>query len=473
MKRKRGDNGDISDALPAVIQFPPLESTILIESGGVSGTNASTFSSDLSGNLGGVRRLQYNNPMWKKDFFTTTYQNTVAALIVSIYQNGGYNTCLFPITLPRQLLTSFSQENTSPDSDSEHFYYLQKSLAYALNLLLSKDGYVIAFNRFVSIGLDETHIPLLQDGKLPPILFDVHPLTGQLYIKKNPDYVSPYSDYDIAFTIATLYEEWFPSSIPQGKFKFTGTDNGWFGSGALVFGFGQYDPIKEIYEDQYYNKPIIRGYLKSHFMEPTQKALQSYENWQNNIVKDFLFYQDVQCCDRTTTLLASRYFFVISRQLSRLQLRPVISNIPSGANGVISILYNDANSAGIYQSGSSAAILSPVIHYDPRQSHNEVDISIVNEYGQEIYSFPNSLDPFYMAYHENNDDSPGAISVPLAFHVLDPYFTSNGPNHDCLFPYYKINQGMLVNDIIPLQENEIYASKPSTSISHFIRVIGS
>jgi hypothetical protein len=474
MKRKR-TNGDVGDHLRAHVVFPPLESTVLIESGGSTGFNASNFSSEISSALGGVQRIQYNDPFWCDDFFSTTRQNTVCGLIYSIYSNGGFSTSCFPLCLPRQMLsTNLNKEEGLPNQ--ERFFKMQKSVAYGLNLLFSKPGVILStlngFSEWVSVGGNPAIDTIVNTTGEPPLLFDIIHQTGQLSLHVNPTYPKRYEDFQIVFNLITIPKDW--ERALQGNYNILGDSSGWFGLGPYLFGYGQLDTTRHQYYDEVHNEADPNLFLANLLLlmrPPSSPTVGNTSNWMSTAVLPFHLKFWFYVSELTCALVGSRYFSIQSNQLSRLQLRPPVYNTSPNMNSAICFLHNDIDNSGIFQSGLSSFISKIAIHYDPRQSHNEVDIAFLDEWGNIASSFE-GVSSTEQALYENSDDPPEA--VPAAYQAYDPYFATNAPNHDCLFPYFKINQNMFIyTDVEEVDLSKQYTSKPSTSITHFLRVIGS
>lgn len=480
MDYKRRRIMGFSDVNPSAIVYPPLESTILLETGGDTGTNAGVSSSDLSANVNGVRRIIYNEPFFSHDFYTTTLQNSLVALFVSFYVNGNYNTGLFPICLPRQVLHhDMSEDHFESKRD---FVKIQKSIAYALNLQFSKASHYLAkdsfsVTRWNPLAVNSPNFPLLQSAQLPPLLWEVSEATGQLILRRNEAFVpsfDPLNDFDFAFTLMSFRDVFLPL-ISKGPRSVVGPLSGWFSKGATVYGYGSLDHEAHSYVDDYYeeNSSFFQNLMSQTLRDP-QTA--SVEVWENTIVSPYRFTKHILMGNRTCAAIHGRYMTLNSRQLSRLQKRPCTSNTDVSFSQSLALYWNLIDYIGKYQDGENVVSNPPVLFYDRlNYSNSEADLSFIDEYNDILYTWKKD-DLSAQSVSETLDFIPGATTIPAVYQALDPYFTTNGPRYDCLFPYEQINQNFITapyTNNTPLNVNEVWAGKPSLSINHFLRVIGS
>lgn len=468
MKRKRVGE-DMMSEFYSYAGYPALKSTLKLDVGGEITTEPSNFQSRVTNALGGVNRIVYDSPFWSKDFFASTYQNCLSALIVSVYQNLQYRTVLFPLVIPRQTITYYNDDSISA---SDRFLKLQESLSYALNLLFSKEGYVLEYNSLTQqsewnvLTINDSTMPILQTSQLPPLLFEIYPMTGQLMLKRNLDYVpdNP-DDYDIAFNIVSFQNSWTPYNTNPGISIFN-AQHGWFGNGFYLFGFGNWNASTDYYVDDYYNQSstFFREILET--LGPV--VVNTTTNWSTEIVEKYFLKKYFMVGAQSCTLLETKYYIIQSTQLTRLQKRPFTSNTFIPMSHTIGIFFNDVFRSGKYQKGNGVTYLgNPYLPYDSSQSHNEIDIRFIDEFGN-ILKSGNSQSSVDNDFFENDSTSPAQFIIPIPYTLLDPFYPTNTPKHDCIFPYYKINQNIVLNSNIPFNTNAVIASKPSTAITHLI-----
>ena len=452
---------------PETTVFPALESTLLIESGLDSGTPLNSLSSYVTSGMNGVKRIIYDGTYWNNDFFTTHYENTTAAILVTTYQSGDTFTTLFPIVLPRQVLASTSTS----------FLKKQQSIAYALNLLFSKAGYIVHSTpagsypyQYLALAIND-FLPILQTATLPPLLWQVIPQTGQLALVVNPNYVNADPTYQIAFSVITMPSMYQGNQATfSGNVQITDPGAGWFADGGYVFGYGTLNNDTHLFDDSFARNPSYASVLKT--LDLGDKIAMTLANWQAMVTSLGLSYV-ISCGERTVGCIPSKYYKIQSSALARIQRRNIVTNIQGGEfSETIGIVYYTSSSSNQYQDGYSSA---PAIHFDPAfNGNNLVDIEWKDEWGNSMQPFP-AYAPGPMSFFENTNDVP--TYPPAAYQSLDPFNATNGPNYDCLFPYYKINQNMIVfpasGSGYQLPITWVYSSKYSSSISHFIRLIGS
>ena len=449
------------------VVFPALESSLLIESGLDSGTPLNSLSTYVTCGMNGVKRIIYDGTFWNNDFFTTNYENTTAAILVTTYQSGSSFTPLFPIVLPRQVLASTTTS----------FLKQQQSIAYALNLLFSKPGYIVhsvtggpfAY-QYLSLSIND-FLPILQTATLPPLLWQVIPNTGQLALVVNPNYVNADPTYQIAFSVITMPTAYQGNqAVFSGNVQITDSTAGWYADGAYVFGFGSLNTHTHLYNDSLAKNPSYASVLNT--LDLGDKITMTLPTWQAMVSSLGLSYV-IWCGERTVSCIPTKYYKIQSSALARIQRRNIVTNIQGGEfSETIGIVYYTSSSSNQYQDGLSSA---PAIHFDPTiNGNNLVDIEWKDEWGNSMQPFP-AYAPGPMSFFENTNDVP--TYPPAAYQPLDPFNATNGPNYDCLFPYYKINQNMIVfpasGSGYKLPITWAYSSKYSSSISHFIRLIGS
>ena len=465
--------------LPYQIQFPALESSILLETGGDTGISIRNFSSTLSGNIsGGTLRFQYDSSFWNKDFYTTHYNNFCAGIFLNVYRNGQYSSCIFPLVLPRLCLASSDQGILS----SFDFRLQQESVCYALNLLFSKPGFIITnllgTYQYTALGLNDALFPILQTAQLPPLLWSLLPNSGQMVLRQNPAYVDAYPDFILSFQLMTLTSTFQASqTINTGTVIQVDGLSGWFGQGGYLFGFGEWNPANYRFSDYYSLHPTEYQYIQT-------LALGT------SVPDDGQFFTRVQLSGTQTIIISkrisalteSRYTIINSSSLSRLQRRSIVTNQQNNLlSKAVGVLFNIPDDNNVYEdiTGPKAieSIAPMIYNYSQFNGNNTIDIQFVDEWNNTLvpYDMNQSNANANRAYYEDVDMAP--IFPPVIYHSLDPYFATNAPYHDCLFPYYKINQKAIVYPKVSpsgntLDNTTLACIPPSTNITHFLRTLG-
>jgi hypothetical protein len=474
-KRKRVNDSLSSDVAPSVVVYPSLESTVLLETGGITGLNSGSSTTDMSGNLGGILRFIYNDPLWSNDLYTTTLQNSLLAIFVSVYTNGAYCSGIIPVCLPRQVLRhDMHEEGVESKSD---FLKIQQSISYALNLLFSKPIQIIDMTSGIpllqTIGDADPIFPIVQTTVLPPLLWDICTLTGQLYLKKNTSFVGPTGDYEIAFSLCTFKDVFFPI-LSSNQNRITGDGNGWFGKGAHLYGFGELDIVNHQYHDRYFGQSelFFKQIISScNYSSPVTATINT---WHKDIVSTFFLSTSIIMSERTTGAIYSRYILLKSQLLSRLQIRPTLSNTSISLTDSIATLYDIIEYSGKYQDGKNLLSSVPVIYFDPyNYSNNEIDLRFSNEFNENLFAWTTE-EYWNQTNSETLEFIPGMNTIPVVYQALDPYNTTNGPRYDCIFPYEQINQNFIIepSNGNKLSYKEVWSAKPSMATANFLRAIG-
>jgi hypothetical protein len=464
MKRKR-------ESPPAIPLMPPLESTLQIETGGDSGLPINDSSVRLNAGLGGTRRFQYNNAFWSKDIFTTNTSNTIVGLLVAYYANGEYFTVLLPINLPRLCMASNAQ--TMDQSSQRQF---QDSLTYALNLYFSASRSVIVYNaitnRFLlnTLGVNDPKMPILQSARQPPLIWEITS-SGQLSLRVNQAVIDANTpgvfpeDATFYFNLITLGKKFIPTGYSDGCVY--GLKNGWFGDGPYVFGFGNLLPNNGQYVDDYYNASnTVMNLIQSNLL-PLAIPATPYDLESFVIFARAIFLKQAICGSLSCLCVPSKYFMVISDQLSRLQLRPMTTNLNFQTAGTIGLLFHSIQNGNIFhdatESGQNQGSM-PAVNMDPMQPHDTVDLKLFDEWGNAV----NTMNLDSLTYLQNVEAKFTPPSFPpAAYQSLDPFFSTN-PTHDCMFPYSAINDNIF-------ETSPLYSPNymdPSSAIIHFGRVLG-
>ena len=131
----------LNEESESIYTNPALESTLLIETGGVEDVNSigQLPSSNLSAALSsGTRVFQYNRYFWNKEAFTFNYSNNAVGVAIAYYRKATDTTyfAILPIFLPRICMTAFQSLSSgpSPTSSPKTREFLMRELVYYLNL---------------------------------------------------------------------------------------------------------------------------------------------------------------------------------------------------------------------------------------------------------------------------------------------------------------------------------------------------
>ena len=464
-KRRRLGQEQFADQIPYAVVYPSLESTLVLETGGNTNLNPGENTTSLSGHITGVQRIIYNDPFFSNDLFTTTLQNSLVGLIVSFYIDGDFTTKIIPICLPRQVLRHDMSENFM--EKKQDFLKIQRSIAYALNLLFSKNLYAIGAGTVLSqVGVNTHAFPICQTAVLPPLVWGVTETTGQLYLARNNSFVHPSSDYDVAFNLITLTSQ-FKLAIDENGQEMLGKNSGWFAKGSYIYGFGSLDHTNSIYTDEYAQES--RAYIALFLSSLADPTAIDFLDWQVGVVNQFKLKQNILMGSRTCSAIHGRYMSVNSQQISKIQRRPSVSNIDTTLTPSIGVIYTVIDYLGKYQNAKGTLSRVPFLQYSEyNYTTQEVDFKLINEFQDRLIIW-NSND-----YYQNNQILSEDIefiptAVPVPYQVLDPYATTNGPRYDCLFPYNRLTSNTFLH---PLNLNQVWAGKPSLSFIHQFRVIG-
>lgn len=315
--KKRKMNDEEGDS---IYTNPALESTLLIETGGVEDINSigQLPSSNLSAALSsGTRVFQYNRYFWNKETFTFNYQNNAVGVAIAYYRKQTDSTyfAILPIFLPRICMSALqSMSSSTPTSSPEMREFLLRELVYYLNIGFTSLGVgntygpigmqagFGVFYRFApwvtasdakgspfdpvggNLIVDNPFFPIFQDGvnSIPPLIWTYSGNNGQLCLRANPLFPRFNTGDAIGFNIHILedYMADAPFVSDPGIFDFKpsvsyyqnvvpgqaninifpaasyGDGNGWCCKGVFTTGFGQSTNFSPIYS----SKAVTSGY---------------------------------------------------------------------------------------------------------------------------------------------------------------------------------------------------------------------
>jgi len=388
MKRKLMYNDSNS-----VYGAPPLESTLLIEKGGVEDANAigNMPSASLSAAVSsGTRTFQYNRYFWDKEWFSFNYTNNSIGIAIAYYraETSSYSFCIYPIFLPRVAMTLIQSMTNTPTDDYDNRLLLLKELVYYLNIgftsctVGNQYGYIQNGPGFMmapwvtasdakgspysplDIGriVNNPDFPIFQDGATsPPLIWGYSGNNFQLELSINPSY--NFGLDRIGFQIITLEnymadspfvsDPTFPGGFQSSATYYAGFNNypaasygdskGWCCEGAFATGFGQtanytsYENLQEsisTYSDIYtaVERKQLWSATRFPLYSPNITVLPSFIQ----LCKDHKLISNVGTggsgvltAHFITSMLPFRFFSIESDALTRNQKRPVSSNNPN------------------------------------------------------------------------------------------------------------------------------------------------
>lgn len=302
MKRKFGADGGQEDSYKSMYGAPPLESTMLIDTGGIkTGDQCIGSVSSIPVNASvssGTRLFQYNRFFWNRDLFSFNFNNCAVFIILSFYDgiNSITNTMFFPVFLPQTALTTYQSLQSGASFDPKTKHRLIDDLLYYLNgmwagnpladeappspreafppgqgpLQIGPSFFTYHYKGFLVNPNDHFDFPFFQRDKPPPLKWIKINSNQNIALIKNPDYWNPVDgppvvDYDCAFQFVNPYNGWTISDgnptnrivwvdgsiivaqsqggALQSVYRNQGNPNhkGWCGRGAFSIGFAQAD----------------------------------------------------------------------------------------------------------------------------------------------------------------------------------------------------------------------------------------
>ena len=280
---------------------PPLESTLLIDTGGIDDPVPSINpvgrlpSTNISASVSsGTRTFQYNRFFWNRELFTFNYKNNAIGIAIAYYNYAAQSYCfaIMPIFLPRFAMSIIQSLSNNPTGDPAARVVLVKELIYYLNLGFTTGGtgnnygtspssypgtqqyyftaspWLLASDAKGTIlpgpVVNNPNFPIYQDGNSPPpLIWTYSGNNNQLCLQVNrPFFVNGpngnYANDYIGFQIISLEEYmndapyytlnappviFYSRSIsgPQSFYpaQSYGDNVGWCSQGAFTTGFAQ------------------------------------------------------------------------------------------------------------------------------------------------------------------------------------------------------------------------------------------
>jgi len=436
MKRKL-----YGDKLNSVYGAPPLESTLLIDTGGVEEFNgigkmpSTTISASVSS---GTRNFQYNRFFWNKELFTFDYYNCGIGVAISYWNNETVSFAIYPIFLPRIAMTILQNiTKDSPTDDPALRNLLLDELLYYLNLgwtsygmgnnttiplnpgtvtqpvvrtppiMLAQDvkGCLLLNSTPTFQTLNNPFMPIFSDTTPPPLLWKRVSSNGQIGLFRNPDYwnnplLAP-AGSDIAFQIITMQE--FFASAPLSSLNsaivtaanlyggllslvsdaMLDEGQGWCTQGAFATGFGQVQNYegsgKPFSYTDIYTTPERRSLFADTVFPNYIGSMCSYSFWLSNFVNKHKLSRTCVTSFFITSLIPYRFFTIESDALTRNQKRPVVSNNPNLGPNTVAIQPMTLDGVRTWTDGTVAgsAASTGSLLFGARKSGND-DATIVS-----------------------------------------------------------------------------------------------
>lgn len=391
MKRKYGALGGAEDAQGSIYGAPHLESTMLIDTGGIkSGDGCIGSLPDIPVNASmssGTRLFQYNRFFWNRDLFTFDFNS--CGIIISLSWYDGPNeiayTMFYNVFLPQTALTTYQSLNSGVTFDPATKTRLIDDLLYYLNGMWVANPVAAAppylkfppFNGPLQLGptffcyrlkgwlfQPDNHIdfPFFTFGTPPPLKWVRIGSNQNIALIKNPDYWTPedgpaVTDFDCAFQLINPYQGWTLSEgnptnklvnydgtvgfvygqagfiPPSFQNRGSSSHKGWCGRGAFSIGFAQADDEDNFgaYTDLYqeYNDPVLQDLWKNYttFVGQEPGIKMDGVEWLNFTDSHYLSRYCI-IAYFLPNFLPSRYVTISSSILTRDQKLLTISNSP-------------------------------------------------------------------------------------------------------------------------------------------------
>ena len=226
MKRKYGASGGLEENAISIYGAPPLESTMMIDTGGkASGATCIGNLSSIPVNASmssGSRVFQYNRFFWNDDLFTFDYENCCVYLAIACADygrgrgRGRSNLTFYPIYLPRGTMTMLQSLQSGVTFDPDVKKYMIDEVLYYLNGAFTDFG----ADSFTFAGPESLNVPptsylkgspsiysynykgympspvshntrfpiFSNDASPPPLQFIYQSSNGQIALVRNPAY---------------------------------------------------------------------------------------------------------------------------------------------------------------------------------------------------------------------------------------------------------------------------------------------
>lgn len=464
MKRKVGAGYDPDDETrPAIYTSPNLECTMMLDTGGSLNTTdtvgkISTIPINASMSSG-TKMFQYNRFFWNKDLFTFNYANCAIFVAIAYYEGPASQKTSFvfyPIYLPRGVMSalqsiSCSQEVTKSPSKRKQLiddvlYYLNgafTSFNFDVGAPIATPAPGIQWPPIgpLSTGpslytsylkgylprptANNSHFPIFQDTKEPPLKFIYVSSNNQIALVKNPEFWKTEENYPQAASIAfqlvspesffasgtnnpnsliashnggvpappphPLVDVFVPSVFSNVS---TSSDKGWCSQGAYGLGFstGRNASNLNLFSDVYGSSDArLALFNQTNWPGDSNLTFTSsgeFESW----AKANKLSTDILLAPHICSLLPSRFITCKSEALTRTQKAMVLSNNPSIAdNATLCITYLDLDNLKTKNDFTSrkgtARLADPVLHFNPSFSIQNLDMALQDEWGNFVQNY--------------------------------------------------------------------------------------
>lgn len=376
----------------SIFTAPALESTLLIDTGGLDDPNpiGNTPSTAISAAVSsGTRAFQYNRYYYNNDIFSFNYNNGTIGVVIAYYNFAlsTFSSIIYMITLPRAAMSLLSSlDKSSPTSDPAQRLILLKELVYYLNIgwtsygqgenqtfpssIPARMGPVVYGRNYkgflpsavplVGNTLNNPYMPIFSDTTPPPLLWEICSSNGQLALIKNPAFFTDDVFDLIGYQVVTpqIYFGGAPELVRQGTvFPVTinipggfilnnslNGEKGWCGQGAFATGFAQRktytgDTAESFsYNDVYTDTERLDLYNNLHFpvlesVVATPGAFFNYCTTHKLVTDGFLVSNFI------TSMIPARFYTIESAALTRNQKRPPSSNNPNFINDTVGVVF--------------------------------------------------------------------------------------------------------------------------------------
>lgn len=402
---------DIYENATSAYTAPALESTLLIDTGGLDDPNpiGNTPSIPVSAAVSsGARALQYNRYYYNNDVYSFNYNNGSIGIVIAYYnaKDSVLSSVIYMITLPRVAMTLLSSlDSSSPTSNPNQRLLLLKELVYYLNMGWTSYGlqntqdfpqtipfkigplvYGFEYKGFlpdpsVPVGgktLNNEYMPIFSDSSEPPLLWSILSSNGQLALVRNPNFfvedkkndliayqiVSPQSYFGQALQVVKNgVASPTSTTIPGGYFINTAlnSDKGWCGQGAFATGFAQRKTYASdarepySYNDIYTNDERFSLFSNLHFPVFESITVSTTEFFEycstfKLITGGFLISNFI------TSMIPSRFYTIESAALTRNQKRPPCSNNPNIIGDTVAVIFLTLDKLRTWQDSTISGI---------------------------------------------------------------------------------------------------------------------
>jgi len=485
----------------------PEESVLLVETGGklLRKGNSTTKDENITLNMPMfmTSSFQYDNLLWAKDFYTFNQQNTLVGLLFLSWNTVTkyYRFILWPVMLPYLNLTN------NNDDTQEGFLKLQNQLVYGLNLKFLAGSveympitanFVLSPTEWYELHIGDETCPLFNELVQGPLLWNLH--NGHLVLCENQNYVPSGSNaYEFAFNLITFEYEFFNNTNyyritdghffsadrnkrPQMNHIMFGPEKGWFGRGAEVFGFGSLDIDTHRYVDDYSGSERFEVFGRCTTINGPPTTQFADINEFNAFVTQNKLKRKIMIGPKVASLVPSRYYTITSKTLSATQTSLVVSNNSRLSHNIIDVLFNGLKG----KTGNTLSDdrpeysklyhgLSPVLNIERLRARNVIDLTVKDEYGDEVnnYNLTQDIDKsYYNQMHRGN----AFFAYTLAgnpYAPLNPEPIANPDGQTC-FQAVRLNETPMwgnpptVTGIYPNFDNASkIACPPSSFLLHF------